>query len=432
VSERKKEFFTLILFTMIFILSGLLHASTPILIDDQYNTDEDTVLKVFAPGVLANDLDPDGDTMTAALESGPSKGTLTLNSNGSFKYSPNSNFNGTDSFTYRLNDGSANTSVAAAFITVQSVNDPPMANDGRYSTDQDSILTVPPPGVLVNDSDVDGDTLTASVDSDVGDGMLVLQPDGSFTYSPDFGFFGTDSYTYSACDSSGLSDTATVTITVLKAEPNIHLNPTSLDFGTVIISNGKVLTGQVINQGKEDLEVMEIYPCVETSSEFNISPGTPFTIGQSGSQTLTITYTPVDEGLDHGCLVIENNDPNKDRVELNLSGHGAAPVDLDVQSFEVINKVKLSNLEPIKIELIVRNPSSANDSARRATVVGVQNVFEVYHEKMMVFDLVGGSGTRWSFPAFRPTNLGNIEWIVTVDDDDPDVDSATTLTIIQP
>jgi hypothetical protein len=400
--------------------------------DDQYTTDEDTVLKVFSPGVLANDLDPDGDTLTAILESGPSNGSLTLISNGSFNYTPNSNFNGTDSFTYRGNDGGANSHVTTVFITVQPVNDPPVANDGTYSTDQDTMLTVPAPGVLGNDSDVDGDNLTASFDDDVGNGTFALQLDGSFTYSPDMRFFGTDSYTYSACDNRGLCDTAKATITVLKAQPNINLNPTSLDFGTVIIGNGKALTGQVNNEGKDNLEVTNIYPCVGTSSEFATSPSAPFTVAQGGSQTLTVTYTPVDEGEDDGCLVIESNDPDKDSVELNLAGTGAESVDLDVQSFKVINKVNLSDVKPIEIELIVKNLSSANGSAKQAIVVGVQNIFEVYRETMMVFDLVGGSGTKWSFPTYRPTELGNIQWTVRVNDDDPDVDSATALTIIKP
>jgi hypothetical protein len=140
----------------------------------------------------------------------------------------------------------------------------------------------------------------------------------------------------------------------------------------------------------------------------------------------------VDEGEDDGCLVIESNDPDKDSVELNLAGTGAESVDLDVQSFKVINKVNLSDVKPIEIELIVKNLSSANGSAKQAIVVGVQNIFEVYRETMMVFDLVGGSGTKWSFPTYRPTELGNIQWTVRVNDDDPDVDSATALTIIKP
>jgi hypothetical protein len=432
MSKQKKAFFILTLFSVIFVWNGLCYAFPPLSMDDPYTTDEDTVLKVFPPGVLANDLDPDGDTLTAILESGPSNGTLTLISNGSFNYTPSSNFNGTDSFTYRANDGSANTHVATVFITVQSVNDPPVANDGTYSTDQDSMLTVPALGVLGNDFDVDGDNLTASLDDDAGNGSFALQPDGSFTYSPDIGFFGTDSYTYSACDNRGLCDTATAKITVLKAQPNINLNPTSLNFGTVIISNGKVLTGQVKNQGKDNLDVTNIYPCAGISSEFTTSPNAPFTVAQGGSQTLTVTYTPADEGVDNGCLVIESNDPDKDTVDLNLAGIGAEPVDLDVQSFKVIEQVKLSNVRPIKIELIVQNLSSANESARQATVVGVRNIFEVYRETMMVFDPVGGNGTKWSFPAYRPTNLGNIHWTVRVDDDDPDVDLATALTIIKP
>ena len=140
----------------------------------------------------------------------------------------------------------------------------------------------------------------------------------------------------------------------------------------------------------------------------------------------------MDEGEDDSCLVIESSDPDKDSVELNLAGIGAEPVDLDVQSFKVINKVKLSDVKPIKIELIVQNLSSAKGSARQAIVVGIQNIFEVYRETMMVFDLVGGSGTKWSFPTYRPTKLGNIQWTVTVNDDNPDVDLATALTIIKP
>jgi hypothetical protein len=97
----------------------------------------------------------------------------------------------------------------------------------------------------------------------------------------------------------------------------------------------------------------------------------------------------------------------------------------------VTNQVKLSQVKPIKIELIVQNLSSVNGLARQATVVGVQSIFEVYRETMMVFDLIGGRGTKWSFPTYRPTKLGNIQWTVEVNDDDPDVDLATALTIIK-
>ena len=79
----------------------------PAAADDAYSTTEDTPLTVAAPGVLANDTDPDGDPLTAVLVTGPSHGTLTLNANGSFTYTPAANYNGPDSFTYRASDGTA-------------------------------------------------------------------------------------------------------------------------------------------------------------------------------------------------------------------------------------------------------------------------------------------------------------------------------------
>ena len=80
----------------------------PVAVADAYSVNEDSVLTVTAAGVLATDSDIDGDPLTAALLSGPANGSLTLNANGSFTYTPNADFNGTDSFTYRANDGTAN------------------------------------------------------------------------------------------------------------------------------------------------------------------------------------------------------------------------------------------------------------------------------------------------------------------------------------
>ena len=94
-------------------------------------------------------------------------------------------------------------------------NVPPVANDDTYGVDQDTELTVAAPGVLANDEDADGDALTALPDSDVGNGQLTLNSDGSFTYLPDNGFVGNDSFTYFANDGQADSETAaTVTIRV--------------------------------------------------------------------------------------------------------------------------------------------------------------------------------------------------------------------------
>jgi len=83
--------------------------------------DEGTTLDVAAPGVLTNDSDPENDPLTAVLVSNVSNGNLTLNSDGSFSYTPNANFNGSDSFTYTANDGTASSNVATVTITVNPV-----------------------------------------------------------------------------------------------------------------------------------------------------------------------------------------------------------------------------------------------------------------------------------------------------------------------
>jgi VCBS repeat-containing protein len=98
--------------------------------DDTYSTDEDKTLTVAAPGVLSNDTDADDDPLTAVLVSSPSHGTLTLNADGSFTYTPNANFNGKDSFTYKANDGGADTIATTVTIQVNAINDAPSFDKG--------------------------------------------------------------------------------------------------------------------------------------------------------------------------------------------------------------------------------------------------------------------------------------------------------------
>jgi predicted outer membrane repeat protein/VCBS repeat-containing protein len=186
----------------------------PVANNDVYSTSEDTPLAVPAPGLLGNDTDADGDPLSAVLVSGPAHGTVAMSSNGAFTYSPAANFNGTDSFTYKANDGTADSNVATVTITVRPVNDAPVANDDSYSTAEDNPLTVSVPGVLANDTDTDGDALTAVLVSGPIHGTLALSGDGSFTYTPAANFNGTDSFTYKANDGQLDSYVATVTITV--------------------------------------------------------------------------------------------------------------------------------------------------------------------------------------------------------------------------
>jgi VCBS repeat-containing protein len=160
--------------------------------------------------------------LTAILVAGPTKGTLTaFNPDGSFTYRPNADFDGQDTFTYRTNDGGAESNVATVTVSVSPVNDAPVAVNDLYSAGQSSSLTVPVAnGVLKNDTDVDSTALTATLVRAPANGTLTLNADGSFTYTPSPSFTGQDNFTYRASDSAGgVSNVATVTITSSTGNP---------------------------------------------------------------------------------------------------------------------------------------------------------------------------------------------------------------------
>src|SRR4029450_7734354 len=135
----------------------------PVAVNDSYGTSEDTPVTVPAPGVLGNDTDQDGNPLTALVVTAPAHGTLALNADGSFTYTPNADCNGSDSFTYRASDGTTDSNVATVNLSVVAVNDAPVAANDSYSTNEDVALTISAPGVLGNDTDLDGNPLTALV-----------------------------------------------------------------------------------------------------------------------------------------------------------------------------------------------------------------------------------------------------------------------------
>jgi len=156
----------------------------PVAQDNAYTVDEDTVLTVPATGVLGNDTDADGDILHARLVQGPVFGALTLNEDGSFTYTPGPDFNGQDLFAYVAGDGQAESVPALVAIGVTPVNDAPTAVAKGYTLDEDTSLTVAGPGVLGNAHDVEGDSLSAHLVTPPGHGTVVLDPVGSFTYTP--------------------------------------------------------------------------------------------------------------------------------------------------------------------------------------------------------------------------------------------------------
>jgi len=181
---------------------------------DEYDTNEDTPLVVAAPGVLINDVDVDGDPLSVFGLTAPAHGSIVMFPDGSFTYTPNKDFVGVDGFTYVVTDGELESNPIQVTITVNAVNDAPVAMDDSYSTNEDVVLTIAGPGVLGNDSDVDMDPLSAMLVSGPMHGTVTLNPDGSFNYTPNLDYNGVDSFSYKANDGSLDSNIAMVTITV--------------------------------------------------------------------------------------------------------------------------------------------------------------------------------------------------------------------------
>ncbi|MCD4738040.1 MAG: cadherin-like domain-containing protein, partial [Anaerolineae bacterium] len=176
----------------------------PVAVNDNYTTGDDVPLTVAAPGVLGNDSDANGDSLTAVLSSGPSSGTLALSGDGSFTYTPTLGFDSVDTFTYYAGDGTVNSNGATVVITVTSVNTPPTISD---IPDQTTNVgnSVGPVSFTIEDLETPASALTLLAGS--SDSTLV--PVGSIV----FGGSGTNR-TVAITPTAGLTGTTTITITV--------------------------------------------------------------------------------------------------------------------------------------------------------------------------------------------------------------------------
>ena len=198
----------------------------PTAVDDQAGTDEDTPVTVAVPGVLGNDTDPENDPLTVSTHDATSAagGLVTVNPDGSFTYDPNGMFESlaegataADTFGYTTSDPSGATDTATVTVTVHGVNDAPVAQDGAFHVVQDGSYSS-----TLNGLDVDtGDTTTFSIEAAPAHGTLtsVDANTGAYTYEPDFGYTGPDSFTFRVTDGMAVSNVATMTITVAAAHP---------------------------------------------------------------------------------------------------------------------------------------------------------------------------------------------------------------------
>ncbi|HET7481047.1 MAG TPA: cadherin-like domain-containing protein [Rubrobacteraceae bacterium] len=206
--------------------------------DDAYSVDEDNTLVVAEPGVLGNDTDPNGRPLHAELKTGPANGTLDLNEDGSFSYTPAADFSGTDSFVYEScnNIEPEICDEGTVTITVNPVNDPPFADDDSATTDEDTAVVIDvKDGDSPGPADESGQSLTVDSVTDPAHGAAEIITTGGdagkVLYTPDPNYSGSDAFDYTVCDDGSpiKCDVGTVTVTVNQVDdlPEINLDEES-------------------------------------------------------------------------------------------------------------------------------------------------------------------------------------------------------------
>jgi len=180
--------------------------SPPVARDDNVATDEDSSLSITLEGYDENE-----DELTYDIVTNPSHGKLS-GTVPNVSYTPNPDFSGSDSFTFKVNDKTADSNAATISITVMAANDKPNSKDDKVSTKEDSPISVI--DVLTNDTDKDGDSLSVTAFTQGKNGSVAINTDNTLSYTPNANFCGNDSFTYTISDGKGETDKATVNVRV--------------------------------------------------------------------------------------------------------------------------------------------------------------------------------------------------------------------------
>ncbi|QEY14502.1 tandem-95 repeat protein [Cellvibrio sp. KY-GH-1] len=293
--------------------------TAPVAAADSFTVAEGGTLTGAAYDVLLNDTDADGDSLTAVLVSGPANGTLVLNANGTFTYVHNGSETTSDSFTYKVNDGTVDGNTVTVTINVAPVNDAPVAVDDLVSVNEDDSVVV---AVRTNDTDAEGGSLAVSSVTQGANGSVVIDAvTGNPIYTPNAGFNGSDSFTYTITDAGGATATATVNVTVI---PQNDAPVAVADSFTV--AEGGTLTGAAYDVLLNDTDADgDSLTAVLVSGPANgtlvLNANGTFTYVHNGSETTSDSFTyKVNDGTVDGNTVT---------VTINVTPVNDAPVAVD-------------------------------------------------------------------------------------------------------
>lgn len=357
----------------------------PVTAIDNYTINQNEALYISDPyngGVLSNDNDNNSGSVRiynkAGLVTAPAHGQITMYPNGTFKYMPNAGYTGTESFVYQNCDAQGACANGTINIVVQAVNNAPNALDDYYEI---SHLATGADNVLANDQDADGHVLTASLVTAPAHGSLVLNANGTFSYTPDNSYDGIDRFLYQVCDNGtpSMCDTALVVFNVNNANlrPVITAPATdttnmnqNLIFNT---ANGNLVTVSDVDAGTGSIQVT-----LTATHGLLTLPGTAgliFLIGSGTSDATTtfigsladinnalstLIFTPVSGYVGNAVIAITVDD-------LGLSGTGGAQTATSTINIEV------KGVNPVVTTVQTTN---ANGTYKTGDVINVTVTFD--------------------------------------------------------
>jgi VCBS repeat-containing protein len=328
----------------------------PVAVADTADTDEDTPVTIR---VLANDTDADNDPLSVVSLSAPLHGSAVVNADGSVAYTPVANYFGTDSFTYRTNDGSEDSDVATVNVTIAPVNDAPVAVDDSATTAEDTPIVL---NLVANDTDVDSSTLSVVSLSTPLHGSVVVNADGSVTYTPATAYFGTDTFTYHTSDGSLDSlNAATVTVTV----GSVNTPPVAVDDSATTLEDMPVVLNLVANDTDVDsttLSVVSLTAPLHGSAVVNVDGSVTYTPAANYFGSDTFTYHTSDGSLDS---------LNAATVTVSVTPVNDAPVPVD-------DSATTSEDTPLVLNLV------GNDTDVDSTALSVVSVTAPLHGSAVV------------------------------------------------
>jgi len=319
----------------------------PVAVNDSAITDEDTPVTI---DVIANDTDSDGGTPALNSVGNSTNGSVSI-ANGKAVFSPALNFNGPGGFSYVVSDGQGGTATGVVTVTINPVNDAPVANADSATTDEDTAITI---DVRGNDTDVDGDGLSLTNTTNGAHGT-VEAVGGSAVYTPAANYHGADSFTYTVSDGHGGEATATVTVTINPVNDNPVANSdsavTNEDNAVVVDARGNdsdvdgdgITITSVSGASKGTAELIASGPDagkVRYTPNLNENGTDSFTYtlsdGQGGTATgnVSVTINPVNDGPTANAQSVGTTEESAAAITLTGSDVETSAANL---SFEVVS-----------------------------------------------------------------------------------------------